>query len=88
MKSKRAYAFETWKMARVDLKTDARNSISRTAIERTGARFEGVLRRWSRSWAPGEAGLLRDSAMYSIIDTEWPACRTALQTRVTAAKHR
>jgi RimJ/RimL family protein N-acetyltransferase len=83
-----ATAFETWKVARVDLKTDARNTSSRKAIERTGARFEGVLRRWSRSWAPGEAGLLRDSAMYSIIDTEWPACRAALHARVAEAKRR
>ncbi len=79
-------AFETWAVTRVDLKTDARNAISRRAIERTGARFEGVLRRWSRSWAPGEEGLLRDSAMYSIVDSEWAACRASLQTRVTMAK--
>jgi N-acetyltransferase len=80
-----AHAFETWGVARVDLKTDARNVLSRNAIERTGARFEGVLRRWSRSWAPGEAGLLRDSALYSIIDTEWPACRASLRARLAAA---
>jgi RimJ/RimL family protein N-acetyltransferase len=76
-----ANAFENWNVARVDLKTDARNALSRAAIERTGARFEGVLRRWSRSWAPGEAGLLRDSAMYSIVDEEWPACRASLRAR-------
>jgi RimJ/RimL family protein N-acetyltransferase len=80
------HAFETWRVSRVDLKTDARNTLSRNAIEGTGARFEGVLRRWSRSWAPGEAGLLRDSAMYSIIDTEWPACRTSLEARLARAK--
>jgi N-acetyltransferase len=57
------HAFEHWGVARVDLKTDARNTVSRNAVERTGARCEGVLWRWSRSWAPGEAGLLRDSAM-------------------------
>lgn len=79
-----AHAFERWGVARVDLKTDARNALSRGAIERTGARFEGVLRSWSRSWAPGEDGLLRDSAMYSIIDTEWPACRSMLTTRCQA----
>jgi len=83
-----ANAFETWTVARVDLKTDARNTLSRKAIERTGARFEGVLRRWSRSWAPGEAGLLRDSAMYSIVDSEWPACRTSLQARLAGVKNR
>ncbi|GAA0903456.1 GNAT family N-acetyltransferase [Virgisporangium aurantiacum] len=77
-----ANAFDNWNVARVDLKTDARNTLSRTAIERTGARFEGVLRRWSRSWAPGEAGLLRDSAMYSIIDAEWPGCRATLEARL------
>ncbi|MBF9131988.1 hypothetical protein I0C86_23915 [Plantactinospora sp. S1510] len=52
------------------------------AIERVGAQFEGVLRSWSRSWAPNEDGLLRDSAMYSILAEEWPACRTTLEMRV------
>jgi RimJ/RimL family protein N-acetyltransferase len=66
------YAFEHFGVARVDLKTDARNRRSRAAIEAIGATFEGVLRRWSRSWAPGEDGLLRDSALYSIIAEEWP----------------
>lgn len=79
------HAFETWAVTRVDLKTDARNATSRAAIARTGARFEGVLRCWSRSWAPGEEGLLRDSAMYSIVGQEWPACRAALRTRVATA---
>jgi N-acetyltransferase len=82
------HAFEVWNVARVDLKTDARNTTSRAAIERTGARFEGVLRRWSRSWAPGETGLLRDSAMYSITDAEWPTCRASLQARLGKAMHR
>jgi N-acetyltransferase len=77
-----AHAFERWRVVRVDLKTDARNNRSRAAIERVGARFEGVLRCWSRSWAPGEDGLLRDSAMYSIVASEWPACLGRLQTRL------
>lgn len=76
------HAFEQWGVARVDLKTDARNSRSRAAIERTGARFEGVLRNWSRSWAPGEEGRLRDSAIYSITEGEWPLCRSRLEERV------
>lgn len=82
------HAFETWRVARVDLHTDARNAVSRRAIERTGARFEGVLRSWSRSWAPGEAGLPRDSAMYSIVAAEWPARRDALRARVSGAVDR
>ncbi|WP_211267325.1 GNAT family N-acetyltransferase [Nonomuraea candida] len=73
------HAFETWEVARVDLKTDARNRRSRAALEKVGARFEGVLRNWSQSWAPGESGRLRDSAMFSVIAEEWPECRTHLK---------
>ncbi|WP_329270674.1 GNAT family N-acetyltransferase [Streptomyces sp. NBC_01451] len=77
------HAFENWDVARVDLKTDARNARSRAAIERAGARFEGVLRNWSRSWVPGEDGRLRDSAIFSITAEEWPACRAGLERRLT-----
>lgn len=76
------YAFEVWKVARVDMKTDARNLRSRAALAGIGAHFEGVLRNWSRSWAPGEAGRLRDSAIFSVIAEEWPECRATLQTRL------
>nr|WP_203723189.1 GNAT family protein [Streptomyces coelicoflavus] len=82
------HAFEVWGVSRVDLKTDARNQRSRAAIERTGARFEGVLRNWSRSWAPGEEGRLRDSAIYSITAAEWPGCRERLEDRVRSAAAR
>jgi RimJ/RimL family protein N-acetyltransferase len=47
-----------------------------------GASFEGVLRSWSRSWVPGEDGRLRDSAMYSILASEWPECRARLAARL------
>ncbi|WP_406330185.1 GNAT family N-acetyltransferase [Streptomyces sp. NBC_00203] len=76
------HAFEEWGVARVDLKTDARNARSRAAIASVGARFEGVLRNWSRSWAPGEDGRLRDSAIYSITAGEWPEQRKKLEERV------
>ncbi|MFF4210941.1 GNAT family N-acetyltransferase [Streptomyces sp. NPDC001796] len=76
------HAFEEWGVARVDLKTDARNDRSRAAIQSAGARFEGVLRNWSRSWSPGEEGRLRDSAIYSITAEEWPECRSLLEARV------
>jgi len=78
------YAFETLGVVRVDLKTDARNQRSRRAIERLGARFEGVLRSWSPSRAPGEAGMLRDSAMFSVVAAEWPAVKSALVTRLAS----
>jgi N-acetyltransferase len=79
------HAFEHLQVARVDLKTDARNQRSRRALEALGATFEGVLRQWSLSWAPGEQGLLRDSAMYSVIAPEWPAVRERLAQRL--ARH-
>jgi N-acetyltransferase len=82
------HAFESWGAARVDLKADARNVRSRAAIEAVGARFEGVLRNWSRSWAPGEDNLLRDSAIFSIVAAEWPDCRTRLEQRVAGSLQR
>ena len=53
-------------------------------IERLGARFEGVLRQWSPSRAPGEDGRLRDSAMFSVLAAEWPAVKAALRGRLAA----
>lgn len=82
------YAFECVGVDRVDLKTDARNARSRAAIEAAGARFEGVLRHWSRSWAPGEDGRLRDSAMFSIIRPEWPAAEAVLEKRLARIRER
>ncbi|MFE6826027.1 GNAT family N-acetyltransferase [Streptomyces sp. NPDC057690] len=76
------HAFTQWRVSRVDLKTDARNTRSRAAIASVGARFEGVLRNWSRSWAPGEDDRLRDSAIFSITAEEWPGCERRLVERV------
>jgi N-acetyltransferase len=76
------HAFDELGMSRVDWKTDARNERSRQAIAGLGARFEGVLRNWSPSHVPGEEGRLRDSAMFSVTDAEWPAVKLALSARV------
>jgi RimJ/RimL family protein N-acetyltransferase len=76
------YAFTTLGVGRVDLKTDARNERSRAAITRIGGKFEGILRNWQPSLVPGEEGKLRDSAMFSIVDVEWPVIRERLQTTV------
>jgi RimJ/RimL family protein N-acetyltransferase len=76
------YAFETLGVDRVDLLTDARNARSRQAVERLGARFEGVLRSWSPSRVPGEEGMLRNPAMFSILAAEWPPARAALAARL------
>lgn len=72
------YAFETLSVVRVDLSTDARNERSRQAISGLGAHFEGVLRRWSRSHTPGEEGMLRDSALFSVIAPEWPSIKAGM----------
>jgi N-acetyltransferase len=76
------HAFSVLGVGRVDLKTDARNDRSRDAILRIGATFEGVLRNWQPSLVPGEEGLLRDSALYSILDREWPNVREHLTSLV------
>jgi N-acetyltransferase len=68
------HAFETWQVRCVCLHTDARNQRSRQAMERIGARFEGILRahRLGADLTP------RDSARFSITAAEWPAVRQHL----------
>ncbi|MGW3247006.1 GNAT family N-acetyltransferase [Streptomyces sp. NPDC001070] len=73
------HAFEEWGVLRVTLKTDARNTRSRTAIERIGARFEGI----RRAHTLAVDGTVRDSAYYSILGEEWPGVRSALEARLT-----
>jgi RimJ/RimL family protein N-acetyltransferase len=69
-----AHAFETWQVLRVCLHTDARNLRSRTAIERIGGKFEGILRshRMAADFIP------RDSVRYSILAAEWPTVKERL----------
>ena len=69
------HAFEVWQVASVSLHTDARNQRSRQAMERIGARFEGVLRahRLGTDLRP------RDSARFSVTAADWPAVRRHLE---------
>lgn len=60
------------------LNTEAKLLLFRHAFESWGV----VLRNWSRSWAPGESGRLRDSAIFSVIAEEWPQCRARLEERL------
>ena len=71
-------AFDTWKVLRVTLKTDARNARSRAAIERIGATFEGV----RRAQSPAVDGTVRDTAYFSIVSEEWPAVQAMLTERL------
>jgi RimJ/RimL family protein N-acetyltransferase len=72
------HAFETWRVHRVSFMTDARNERSRRAILRLGARFDGVL----RTARPASDGGIRDTAAFSILENEWPAVKTQLQSRL------
>jgi N-acetyltransferase len=76
------HAFDVWQVQRVSLKTDARNERSRAAIERLGARFDGILRCHMPALGPG--GGIRDSAFFSILPDEWPEIRTRLESRLHA----
>ena len=69
------HAFEVFAVRCLRLKTDARNLRSRNAIERLGAKFDGVLRVHARAADGG----IRDSAYYSIIDSEWPQVKARLE---------
>jgi len=72
------HAFEEWKCYRVELKTDALNQRSRNAILRIGAKEEGTLRRHVVTWT----GRVRDSVYFSILDSEWPEVKAALDAKM------
>ena len=73
------HAFEEWKCIRVELKTDALNQKSRSAILRIGAKEEGTLRRHLITWT----GRVRDTVYFSILDDEWPAVRAKFEEKLT-----
>ena len=70
------HAFEVWQCMRVELKTDALNQRSRNAILRIGAKEEGMLRKHLITWT----GRVRDTAYFSILDTEWIGVKSQLET--------
>lgn len=68
------HAFEKLDCIAVEFRTHFFNQQSRRAIERLGAKLDGVLR--NHQVAPN--GTLRDTVVYSIIATEWPTVRAHL----------
>ncbi len=72
------HAFEGWDVHRVAFRTDVRNEMSRAAIERLGAKLEGI----RRADKPGCDGKVRDSIFFSIVRHEWPAVGAALERRL------
>lgn len=75
------HAFETLGCVAVEFRTHYFNTSSRAAIERLGAKLDGVL----RSHQLLSNGSRRDTAVYSILDIEWPAVRSNLNYRL--ARH-
>lgn len=72
------HAFETLGCEAVRFRTHWMNQQSRTAIERLGARLEGVLRADARD----RAGRLRDTVSYSVVAAEWPMVKAGLEHRL------
>ena len=76
------YAFETLRTIRVQFKADFRNERSRRAIERIGAKQEGILR--NHYILPD--GVRRDSVFYSIIESEWSEVKERLEDKLLRPK--
>jgi RimJ/RimL family protein N-acetyltransferase len=76
------HAFEVLGCLAVEFRTHWHNVQSRTAIARLGAKQDGVLRNHRRM----PDGSLRDTVVFSILDSEWPAVRNGLRHRL--ARHR
>jgi len=74
------HAFETWGCHRVELLTDERNAKSRRAIQRIGAKEEGIL----RSHMVMRDGFIRNSVIHALTADEWPQARQALEARMTS----
>jgi RimJ/RimL family protein N-acetyltransferase len=74
-----AHAFETLDCIAVEFRTHRLNLQSRRAIERLGAQLDGILRAHQRS----PNGSLRDTAVYSITATDWPAVRSHLDWQLS-----
>jgi RimJ/RimL family protein N-acetyltransferase len=72
------HAFDQLNCVAVEFRTHFLNATSRAAIERLGAKLDGVLR--SHQLLPD--GSRRDTVVYSILDVEWPAVRNNLRFRL------
>jgi RimJ/RimL family protein N-acetyltransferase len=72
------HAFEHLNCIAVEFRTHFFNMQSRAAIERLGAKLDGVLRQHQIA----SNGTLRDTCVYSILDREWPTVKTHLTHRL------
>jgi RimJ/RimL family protein N-acetyltransferase len=76
------HAFDVVGCLAVEFRTHWHNRQSRAAIERLGAKQDGVLRNHRRL----PDGSLRDTVVYSIVDSEWPAVRAGLRHRLARGR--
>ena len=76
------HAFETLDCIAVEFRTNFFNHASRRAIERLGAKLDGVL----RSHQINRDGTLRDTCVYSITAAEWPTVKTHLDFQLTRSR--
>jgi N-acetyltransferase len=76
------HAFETLGCLRVELKTDSLNEKSRAAILRLGAREEGIFRNHMIT----SSGRIRHTVYFSIIDSEWPAVKARLESKLNPGR--
>jgi N-acetyltransferase len=74
------YAFEEKNAIAVEFRTHYFNQVSRAAIERLGAKQDGIL----RSHQLMRDGSIRDTVVYSILDHEWPAVKNNLTSKLIA----
>jgi RimJ/RimL family protein N-acetyltransferase len=74
------HAFETLGCIRVELKTDSLNEKSRAAILRIGAKQEGIFRNHMIT----ASGRIRHTVYFSIMDSEWPAVKAGLESRLNS----
>jgi N-acetyltransferase len=72
------HAFETLQCAVVGWRTDIHNFASQRAIEKLGAKRDGVI----RHHAPRRDGSVRDTVIYSMLADEWPAAKQKLEARL------
>jgi RimJ/RimL family protein N-acetyltransferase len=78
------HAFEEMGCIRVEFKTDSLNERSRNALLRIGAKEEGML----RNHMVTSSGRFRHSVYFSVIETEWPAVKAALEQKLNRTQER
>ncbi len=78
------HAFEVFKCIAVEFRTHHLNFASRRAIESIGAKLDGILRNHRRM----HNGTLRDTCVYSIIDSEWKTIKAHLSYKLMAKQQK